>query len=189
MADVFVTLDTAEFLITHLEPQPGGGVRTTVRFDLSGTAVADARVERIGQWQMRWVPNGPRWAIAEWTALDAVQSRSAIPIFSEATTSAFGGIRAFDAQLTPGLDDVDRPSGRGVHARRHGASRRLCRRRGRRRSGRHLRLAAVRPSQQAPSQQRRWHVHGHHRRRRAERARRHLAVAVAWTSTTTATRT
>ena len=103
-ADVFVTLNTAEFLITHLEPQAGGGVRTTVRFDLSGTAAADARVERIGQWQMRWIPSGPRWAIAEWTALDAVQSRSAIPIFSEATASAFGGIRAFDAQLTPGLD-------------------------------------------------------------------------------------
>ena len=105
LADVFVTLDTAEFLITHLEPQSEGGIRTTVRFDLSGTAVADARVERIGQWQMRWVPNGPRWAIAEWTALGAVQSRSALPIFSEATTSAFGGIRAFDAQLTPGLDE------------------------------------------------------------------------------------
>ena len=80
LADVFVTLNTAEFLITHLEPQAGGGVRTTVRFDLSGTAAADARVERIGQWQMRWIPSGPRWAIAEWTALDAVQSRSAMPI-------------------------------------------------------------------------------------------------------------
>jgi type IV pilus biogenesis/stability protein PilW len=105
LADSFVTLDTAEFLITHLEPQTGGGVQTTVRFDLSGTASAEARVERIGQWQMRWIPNGPRWAIAEWTALDAVQSRSATPIFTEATASAFGKIPAFNAQLTRGLDE------------------------------------------------------------------------------------
>ncbi|HEY7059604.1 MAG TPA: FG-GAP-like repeat-containing protein [Vicinamibacterales bacterium] len=105
LADSFVTLDTAEFLITHLERQDGGDVRTTVRFDLSGAAAADARVERIGQWQMRWIPNGPRWSIAEWTALDAVQSRSARPIFSEATASAFGAIAAFDTQLTPGLDE------------------------------------------------------------------------------------
>ena len=47
------------------------------------------------------IPVGDR----QWTALAAVQSRSAMPIFSEATTSAFGGIPAFNAQLTPGLDE------------------------------------------------------------------------------------
>ena len=106
-----------------------------------------------------------------------------MPIFSEATASRSGnaGIRrAVDARARR----VDWPSGRGVHARRHGASRRLGRRRG---SDGLTALHLDHPAfQQAPSQQRRWHVHGHHRRRQLN-VLDGTSQRCGWTSTTTAT--
>src|SRR4051812_8389532 len=118
----FRTLDVAEFLITHIEADAGTGVRTVVRFDLSGLATAGGRTERIGQWQIRWQEQAGHWAISEWTALASVSSRAAAPVFSEATYGAFGGIQAFATQLTPNLDDwisrVDSafvPGGMGHH--------------------------------------------------------------------------
>jgi tetratricopeptide (TPR) repeat protein len=101
----FRTLEVAEFLITRIETETAGAARTTVRFDLSGTAATGGRTERIGHWQMRWQQDAGHWTIAEWTALDSVTSRSAAPVFSDATSEAFGRIPAFTAQLTPNLDD------------------------------------------------------------------------------------
>ena len=101
----FRTLDVAEFLITRIETEASGAARTTVRFDLSGTAAAGGRTERIGRWQMRWQEQAGHWTIAEWTTLGSVTSRSATPVFSEATSVAFGRIPAFTTQLTPNLDD------------------------------------------------------------------------------------
>jgi Tfp pilus assembly protein PilF/peroxiredoxin len=99
------SLEVAEFLITHIEAEAAGGVRTTVRFDLSGTATAGSRTERIGQWQIRWQQSGTQWTIVEWTSLGSLSSRAAAPVFTDATLGAFGGIEAFKAQLTPNLDD------------------------------------------------------------------------------------
>jgi len=101
----FRTVEVAEFLITRIETEPAGAARTTVRFDLSGTAMAGGRTERIGHWQMRWKEDAGHWTVAEWTALDSVTSRSAAPVFSDATSQAFGRIPAFTTQLTPNLDD------------------------------------------------------------------------------------
>ncbi len=102
----FRAVDVAEFLITRIDAETGGAaVATTVRFDLSGTATAGGRIERIGHWRMRWQQGAGRWAIAEWTSLGSVSSRSAVPVFSEATGEAFGRVPAFATQLAPNLDD------------------------------------------------------------------------------------
>jgi Tfp pilus assembly protein PilF/peroxiredoxin len=98
-------VQVAEFLITRIETDPAGGVRTIVRFDLSGAGATGGRAERIGHWQMRWRQDAGRWTIVEWTSLGTISSRAAAPVFTEATDSAFGGIDAFKAQLTPNLDD------------------------------------------------------------------------------------
>jgi Tfp pilus assembly protein PilF/peroxiredoxin len=104
LTGAFAAIDVAEFLITRVEAVPGG-VQTTVRFDIAGAAKDGGRAEWIGHWQMRWQQEGSRWSIAEWTMDDAVRSRAAGPIFTEATDVAFASIPAFAAQLKPNLDD------------------------------------------------------------------------------------
>jgi Tfp pilus assembly protein PilF/peroxiredoxin len=104
LTGAFAAIDVAEFLITRVEAVPGG-VQTTVRFDIAGAATDGGRAESIGHWQVRWQQEGSRWSIAEWTAADAVRSRTTGPIFREATDAAFGTIPAFAAQLRPDLDD------------------------------------------------------------------------------------
>jgi Tfp pilus assembly protein PilF/peroxiredoxin len=104
LTGAFAAIDVAEFLITRVEAVPGG-VQTTVRFDLAGAATDGGRAEWIGHWQVRWQQEGSRWSIAEWTMDDAVGSRAAGPIFTEATDVAFASIPAFAAQLKPNLDD------------------------------------------------------------------------------------
>ena len=63
-----------------------------------------------------WQEQAGDWTIAEWTSLGSVTSRSATPVFSEATSVAFGRIPAFTTQLTPNLESVHGWSGRDLMA-------------------------------------------------------------------------
>ena len=69
----FSAIDIAEFLMTGIEAVPGSAdtFATAVRYDLSGRAEGAARVERVGQWRMRWRRVGDRWNVVEWTAVGA----------------------------------------------------------------------------------------------------------------------
>jgi tetratricopeptide (TPR) repeat protein len=121
----FDSVQTAEFLITAIDvEQPSrSAARTMVRFDLTGTAKGGWRAERLGRWQMRWTRSSDgQWRVTEWTLLDYVRSRTAAPVFSEATDAAFGRNPAFRSQLVPGLDEwslrldgVFKPGGMGHH--------------------------------------------------------------------------
>ncbi len=112
----FASLETAEFLITAIDTQPAAQVRqvrTTVRFDLAGTAKQGWRAERIGFWQLRWrradsgaAAGDKDWRVVEWTTLDGgVRSRALAPVFTETTASAFGKNDSFRQQLVPSLDE------------------------------------------------------------------------------------
>lgn len=121
----FASLDTAEFLITRIDVQnqPVPAVRTVVRFDLAGNAAVGWRAERFGQWQMQWQRDRDgQWRVTEWAALDHTRSRTAAPVYSEATSAAFGRNESFRRQLVPGLDEwsfrldgVFKPGGMGHH--------------------------------------------------------------------------
>jgi tetratricopeptide (TPR) repeat protein len=108
LVEDFGSLQTTEFLITAIEVtgRPDPDVRTTVRFDLSGTTRTGGRAGRIGRWRMLW-RRGPdaAWRVVEWTALDHVRSRAPAPVFTEVTEPALGGNLSFREQLVPGLDE------------------------------------------------------------------------------------
>ena len=175
---VFEAIQTAEFLITAIEVprEPSAGVRTTVRYDLVGTN-GRGRAERLGHWQMRWQRGHDNvWRIVEWTALDDLRSRATVPIFSEVTGAAFGGLPSFREQLVPGLDywasrmdGVFTPRGMGHHGVSVGDI-----------DGDGLddavRVAAGWPDEPPVSQQGRRHVRGRDRGRGSRRARSHVAV-------------
>jgi Tfp pilus assembly protein PilF/peroxiredoxin len=120
----FESLQTAEFLITRIEVEreTDPRVRTTVRFDLAGSAKGGWRGERLGHWQMRWRHAQEGWRVTEWTTVDQLRSRATAPIFTEVTDPAFGKNASFRRQLVPGLDywaahldAVFMPRGMGHH--------------------------------------------------------------------------
>jgi Tfp pilus assembly protein PilF/peroxiredoxin len=119
------SIDTAEFLITAIEVTRDRNptALTTVRFDLAGAAKAGWRAERLGHWRMRWQKSaGGVWQITEWITVDHLRSRTAVPVFTEATEAALGRNPSFQRQLVPGLDywashldAVFTPRGMGHH--------------------------------------------------------------------------
>ena len=121
----FVSIDTAEFLITGIEVTRDlhPTALTTVRFDLAGGARAGWRAQRLGHWRMRWQKSADGvWRVIDWVTLDHVRSRASAPVFTEATETALGGNRSFQRQLVPGLDfwashldAVFTPRGMGHH--------------------------------------------------------------------------
>ena len=181
-------LDVAEFLITRIETERGrrradDGALRLVRHghgrrpDRTDRPLADALA-------------GGRRALDD-RGMDGARQRHQ-PIGGAGIFGRdVGGVRAHSglhraADAEPGR--LDRAARLGVHAGRHGPSRRLGRRCRRRRPRRPLRLAAVGPAQPAVPQQGRRHVRGHDRgggRWASSTARRSRSSP---TSTTTATR-
>jgi tetratricopeptide (TPR) repeat protein len=105
--DPFRSLDVAEFLVTGIEVKREAEplVSTSVRYDLVGAARDGFRAERLGYWDMKWRRGSEGgWRILEWVAREDRRSRTAAPVFSEATEAALGRNPAFQAQLVPGLD-------------------------------------------------------------------------------------
>src|SRR3954447_1892469 len=120
----FVSVETAEFLITHIEVDHGNDprVRTTVRFDVTGSVSGGWRGQRMGHWQIQWQHAPDGWVVTEWTAVDYLRSRASAPIFTEVTDGALGRNASFRQQLVPGLDywaahldAVFMPRGMGHH--------------------------------------------------------------------------
>jgi Tfp pilus assembly protein PilF len=102
------SIDTVELEIVAIDVTTGANpdVHTTVRFDLAGPAAAGGRVERMGYWRMRWQRGADqRWRVREWTTIDQLRSHASVPVFVEATNTAFGANESFRRQLVPGLDE------------------------------------------------------------------------------------
>jgi Tfp pilus assembly protein PilF len=102
MREVAVT----EFIVTAIEPGPApGAVTTRIRYDIAGTGAGVWRLQHTGVWQIEWRPAGGDRRATSWTTLAQTSSLARQPLFSEITSSAFGGIDAFRRQLGIGLDD------------------------------------------------------------------------------------
>ena len=192
LVEDFDSLETTEFLITAIEVtgRPDPEVRTTLRFDLSGTARGGGRTGRVGRWQMRW-RRGPdaAWRV---TRVDGARPPAEPRAGPRLRRSDGGGARRERLVPRAARARPRRLGGeprRALHAAGHGAPRRVGRRLRRGRPGRRLRLAAGGAPQPPLPQQRRRHLHRRHRRgrRRRSRARRPSRSSPTWT--TTATRT
>jgi len=105
LLDDFRQLTVVEFLVTSLDLDKDNVLATTdVRYDFVGPGKDAWRVERLGTWKLRWRREASGWRVVEWTATGHLRSRSAVPIFSEVTTAALGGIESFRRQLSIGFD-------------------------------------------------------------------------------------
>ena len=106
LAADFETVDVAEFLITAIDVDREKGLaRTDVRYDIVGRGRQAWRAECVGRWNMRWRRDADgSWRVLEWTASAHQRSRASAPVFTEVTTTAFGGNDSFRRQLTTGLD-------------------------------------------------------------------------------------
>jgi Flp pilus assembly protein TadD/peroxiredoxin len=111
---VFSKLDTAEFQITRIEPgsvsqsasQLPSRLRTRVRYDLVGPGKDVHREQRVGYWDLEWEASSSEaeFRLHHWKALEETRSRSASPVFVEATAQAFGGNPSYARQLLRGSD-------------------------------------------------------------------------------------
>ncbi len=94
----------AEFLITSIDMQPAGLVRTEVRYDIVGTGTKAWRVQHVGLWRMNWQRTRSGWRIVEWTSASHQTSRASSPVFTEVTEAVLGGDDSARRQLGTGLD-------------------------------------------------------------------------------------
>src|SRR5260370_824050 len=73
----FLTIHTAEFQVTRIDAQPGGGLRTRVRYELVGSGQGFHREQRIGWWDLEWDAASPdQYRLRSWQATEETRSRS-----------------------------------------------------------------------------------------------------------------
>lgn len=78
---------------------------TSIRYEIVGTAKNEAREQRIGSWQIRWLRDeSSQWKAIQWTALEETVSRAAGPIFLDITSHALGHTNSYRDQLLHGAD-------------------------------------------------------------------------------------
>jgi len=94
----------AEFLVTAIDAESSDALRTTVRYEIVGAGETAWRIQRLGEWQIRWKTTGAEWRAAEWSASANTTSVARQPVFSEMTDAALGGTESFQQQLGVGLD-------------------------------------------------------------------------------------
>ncbi len=105
LASEFRAIQLAEFLVTSIALEPGGGGATTdVRYDLVGTGQPAGRAEAIGVWHLRWRREQGAWRVVEWSASAQLRSRAPQPLFAEVTHAALGANDSFRRQLGVDLD-------------------------------------------------------------------------------------
>jgi len=112
--NVFSKILTAEFQITSVEANaaPPSGLperlHTRVRYEFVGTGSGFYREQRVGYWDLDWVPSSSSVAggfrLQRWQWLDETRSRCIAPAFADITTAAFAGNASYSAQLTRGVD-------------------------------------------------------------------------------------
>jgi tetratricopeptide (TPR) repeat protein/peroxiredoxin len=110
---IFSKIVTAEFQITNIEASPASStqvpqlLRTRVRYELVGTGTEFHSEQRVGQWDLEWVPSPSspgEFRLQRWQALDETQSRSSAPIFTDISAAALDGNSSYSAQLLRGVD-------------------------------------------------------------------------------------
>jgi tetratricopeptide (TPR) repeat protein len=108
----FAKVSVAEMQIVSIESDsssPGsrlpGRLQTRVRFHLVGSGHDFDREQRVGHWDLEWeiTPAGA-FRLNRWRSLDETRSRTAGPLFTDITASAFDGVPSYSSQLLRGAD-------------------------------------------------------------------------------------
>ena len=101
----FSTLQTADFQVTRIEAQPGGGLKTRVRYELVGAGPGFHREQRVGWWNLEWEAATPdQYRLRSWQATEETRSRSAQPWYEDFAPRAFGNASSYAAQMLRGVD-------------------------------------------------------------------------------------
>ncbi len=108
----FSEILTAEFQVTAIDAGSmtgaalsPGELQTRIRYELVGTGRGFYREQRVGYWQLVWVPSAPgEFRVRNWQALDETQSRAASPSYIDITAAALGGNASYASQLLHGTD-------------------------------------------------------------------------------------
>jgi tetratricopeptide (TPR) repeat protein/peroxiredoxin len=109
----FSAVITAEFQVTSIDAASlslsathfPSRLRTSVRYELVGSAKSFYREQRVGRWELEWQssPAG-EFRLRSWRLSDETQSRSADPVFVDITAQAFAGNASYSSQLLRGAD-------------------------------------------------------------------------------------
>ena len=105
---------TAEFQITAIEAASieestaaslPTRVQTRVRYEIVGTGTGFHREQRIGNWEMAWVPSSSgEFRIRTWRTLDEMVARSTSPVYVDISVGRFGRQFFLLGQLLHGTD-------------------------------------------------------------------------------------
>jgi Flp pilus assembly protein TadD len=122
----FTTIQTSDFQITRIDAQPGGSIRTRVRYELVGEGVGFHREQRVGWWDLEWQSAPPNpYRLRRWRFVDETRSRSAKPWFEDIAPRAFSRASSYNEQMLRGVDDwrtvLDGASGIDIYGH-HGVS-------------------------------------------------------------------
>jgi tetratricopeptide (TPR) repeat protein/peroxiredoxin len=110
---LFSKIVTAEFQVTSIQassapsPQLPEQLKTRVRYELVGAGDGFHREQRVGHWDLEWIPSSivpGEFRLQSWRALGETRSRSASPVFADITSSALGGSASFSTQIKRGVD-------------------------------------------------------------------------------------
>ena len=114
----FSKIVTAEFQITAIDvtaldavnreaaaTSTSDLVKTRVRHEIVGTGASFHREQRVGTWDMAWVPSASgEFLLSSWRVLDETQARSNSPVYVDIGSAALGGNPSYSAQLLHGTD-------------------------------------------------------------------------------------
>ena len=80
-------------------------VQTRVRYEIVGAGTGFHREQRVGNWEMTWVPSASQdFLLRNWRGLDETRARSDSPVFIDVTSAALGSNSSYSAQLLHGTD-------------------------------------------------------------------------------------
>jgi Flp pilus assembly protein TadD len=101
----FSTLQTAEFQVTRIDVQPGGGLRTRVRYELVGSGQGFHREQRVGWWNLEWEPAPDQYRLRRWQSSEETRAKSAKPWYEDIAPQAFARAPSLREQMLRGVDD------------------------------------------------------------------------------------
>ena len=106
---VFSKIVTAEFQVTSIQASSTASpqLHTRVRYELVGAGDSFYREQRVGYWDLEWIPPSTipgEFRLQSWRALEETRSRSTSPLFVDVTGSALGSNTSYSTQLNRGVD-------------------------------------------------------------------------------------
>jgi tetratricopeptide (TPR) repeat protein len=112
LLSIFSKIITAEFQITGIDASDADDssklperLQTRIRYEIVGTGAGFYREQRVGNWDMLWVPSASgEFRVRSWRSLDETQARSSSPVYVDMTSAALGGNSSYAAQLLHGTD-------------------------------------------------------------------------------------